>query len=215
MSAGVPRVRASQRPPWNDRAKVEFLARWWRHFGTWGVARELGLTRRQVKAKADKLGLKKLPKSRRLCATCRRRRQKTREQGLLCRVCHLARRKDLRQSKGRSLEQRIAAATRTARHRSKARFNKPSDLTIDYMARLWRRQGGKCAYTGASLRQPVYLTGRADDSPSIDRIKSSRGYVKGNVAWVTWRVNWMKANMPYDAFVRLCGAVVKQARRRT
>jgi len=203
-------IKASQRPPWNDRAKVEFLVHWWRHFGTYVVAQELGLTRLQVKAKVDKLGLKMLPKAYRLCAVCRRRRQKTRSQGAKCRACHLERRKELRQSKGQPLEQWIASATNTARHRSK----EPCDLTTAYMVRLWQRQNGKCAYTGVLLQQPQYLKGRMDDSPSIDRIDASRGYVKGNVAWVTWRVNWMKSNLTYADFVVLCTSVVRQARRR-
>ena len=204
-------IRASQRPPWNDLARVEYLVRWWRHFGTYTVAKELGLTRRQVKAKADKLGLQMLPKRYRLCVRCRRRRQSNRRQGLHCRGCHLERRKELRQAQGQTLEQWIALATNTARHRSR----EPSDLTTEYMVRLWKRQDGRCAYTGLPLRQPQYKTPRDGASPSIDRIDPCRGYLRGNVAWVLWEVNRMKSDLTLNAFRGLCMWVAQHRRRRS
>ncbi len=35
---------------------------------------------------------------------------------------------------------------------------------------------------------------RASDSPSIDRIDSTRGYVHGNVRIISWRANDLKKN---------------------
>lgn len=34
----------------------------------------------------------------------------------------------------------------------------------------------------------------SDSSPSLDRIKPARGYVKGNVRVISWRANWLKNN---------------------
>ena len=36
--------------------------------------------------------------------------------------------------------------------------------------------------------------------PTIDRIDSSKGYIKGNVCICTWFVNTMKANLTIDQF---------------
>jgi len=44
------------------------MAEWWPHFGTYYIADKLRLSRGQVKAKADKMGLRMLPKYERRCA---------------------------------------------------------------------------------------------------------------------------------------------------
>jgi len=50
-----------------------------------------------------------------------------------------------------------------------------------------------CPALGLKL-QPVYgVTGR-DSSPSLDRIDNNRGYVKGNVAVISFRANTLKNN---------------------
>lgn len=43
---------------------------------------------------------------------------------------------------------------------------------------------------------PLFKTGgkRTDNSPSIDRIDSSKGYIKGNVWCISWRANVIKNN---------------------
>jgi len=41
------------------------------------------------------------------------------------------------------------------------------------------------------------------DSPSLDRIDSSKGYVKGNVAVISWRANWIKQNATLEEVTAL------------
>jgi hypothetical protein len=36
--------------------------------------------------------------------------------------------------------------------------------------------------------------GRRDNSPSLDRIDNTKGYVKGNVRVISWRANNLKGN---------------------
>ncbi len=44
---------------------------------------------------------------------------------------------------------------------------------------------------------------RKDNTPSIDRFDSSKGYVPGNVAIISWRANNLKSNGTLDEFKRL------------
>jgi hypothetical protein len=37
-------------------------------------------------------------------------------------------------------------------------------------------------------KNPIYTA-------SLDRIDSSKGYIKGNIRWVSRAINWMKNNM--------------------
>ena len=40
----------------------------------------------------------------------------------------------------------------------------------------------------------VYGIGRQEFSPSLDRIKNVKGYVKGNIVVISWRANKIKSN---------------------
>ena len=63
------------------------------------------------------------------------------------------------------------------------------DIDLSYLERLWRRQSGRCALTGAPLqiRGPFGVT--------IDRINPARGYTKRNVKLVGRSANAAKHDM--------------------
>jgi hypothetical protein len=68
--------------------------------------------------------------------------------------------------------------------------------------RIWERQGGRCAYTGA----PLIPGGNA----SVDHVTPrSRGGTNAeeNLEWVTWTINEMKGNRTRDEFLVLCKVV--------
>ena len=69
--------------------------------------------------------------------------------------------------------------------------NIPSNLTIDYCVDIYP-EDNKCPVLGI----PLSWGGRRTngDSPSLDRIEPSKGYVKGNVMWMSQRANAMKSN---------------------
>lgn len=207
------------RRPWT-KENVKILVRWWPHFGTRWVAESLGLKWLQVKSKADKLGLKMLPKPKRLCVDCRSRHQKTRHAGNRCNACYLARRKSIRMGisvpaspKARKQHPKfydsprkrwISLAINTIRYRSTT----PSNITIDYMLSLWEKQNGLCYYSNRPMREPAYGSGRHPDVASIDRIEPSKGYIQGNVVWCTWSCNAAKNNLSVSEFITLCSQVV-------
>lgn len=64
------------------------------------------------------------------------------------------------------------------------------DLTKEYIQELLEKQEYKCYYTGVDLKIGDKLT-----NPTLDRIDSSKGYVKGNVVICTEIANIMKNDL--------------------
>jgi len=83
--------------------------------------------------------------------------------------------------------------------------NKEWDLDIIYLGDLWEMQKGKCAYTGWELE--IGENGHIKTA-SLDRIDSSKGYIRGNVQWVHKNVNYAKHTLTHDEFIQMCQAVV-------
>jgi len=71
-----------------------------------------------------------------------------------------------------------------------------TDLTLDYLKTIWESQKGECPYT----KKPMYLPPNtkshnyksSPNQASLDRIDSSKGYIKGNVEFVCLAVNLAK-----------------------
>lgn len=81
------------------------------------------------------------------------------------------------------------------------------DLTLDFLRDLWKEQEGLCKYSGRSLGN----IGDGFDSPSIDRIDNSKGYIQGNVQWLCWGINEMKKNYDEQFFFDLCSSIIERA----
>ncbi len=63
----------------------------------------------------------------------------------------------------------------------------PFDLDVAHLESIWT---GKCPVFGIAL---VHTTDRADEcAPELDRIIPSKGYIRGNVAWLSRRANRLK-----------------------
>jgi hypothetical protein len=73
-------------------------------------------------------------------------------------------------------------------------------LTDDYIKSL----PFVCAYSGLPLRMEVGY----NNSVSLDRIDSSRGYITGNVVFCTPWVNLMKQDKSTEEFVEMCNIIV-------
>lgn len=69
----------------------------------------------------------------------------------------------------------------------------PFEITREEAWLLYLEQGGLCALSGVPLRFSVNMRDqREDQTASLDRIDSAKGYVSGNVQWVHKKVNILK-----------------------
>ena len=81
----------------------------------------------------------------------------------------------------------------------------PHDLDYEYLQEIAPTH---CPYSGVKLRWKIQ-TGSGikqtnhPDSPSLDRIDSSKGYVKGNVAIVAFRANTIKNNATEQELIQM------------
>ena len=88
-----------------------------------------------------------------------------------------------------------------------------SDVTPEYLYSLLESQNFKCAISGDNLLpEDNSLDHIRKELPlSLDRIDSTKGYIVGNLQWVTKRVNWMKGDLSMTDFLALCNKIINYA----
>jgi len=92
-----------------------------------------------------------------------------------------------------------------------------TDLDLPFLEALWSEQRGRCALSGIAMEMPpstlAWETQSLDPwKPSLDRIDSARGYLKGNVRFVTVLGNMAKGRYSDADLMRFCRAVVERNR---
>ncbi len=84
------------------------------------------------------------------------------------------------------------------------------NITIEYAWRLFEKQNRKCILSNKNLHfadtQEKHKHGHT--TASLDRIDSTKGYIKGNVQWVHKKVNIMKGSMSDQEFIDWCKRIV-------
>jgi hypothetical protein len=89
---------------------------------------------------------------------------------------------------------------------------KDFDLTLEYLKELWESQNGICPFTGFELEARTY-DGKSDNplnikSASLDRIDNSKGYVKGNVRFVSVMFNFARNKFSDEEVIEFAQAVI-------
>lgn len=87
-----------------------------------------------------------------------------------------------------------------------------TDIDIDYLMEIWNEQKGKCAYTDVILTQPNHKNKGENKiyTASVDRKDSSKGYVKGNIQYVSISINYMKSTLS-DIEMKKFISIVKES----
>ena len=111
-------------------------------------------------------------------------------------------RKRLNADKDKALDYIIGIRWNAARKRA-LKKHLSFNITKEYLKELWKLQNGKCALTGLSMTCSIGNNG-SNYNMSVDRIDSSKGYVKNNIQLVCNIVNTMKTNLPMEEFIHLC-----------
>lgn len=92
--------------------------------------------------------------------------------------------------------------------------SKEVDLDLQYLKELWDAQSGICPLTGWRLVLPNdsmgWVGGKCPENASLDRIDSSRGYVRGNVQFVALIGNLAKADFNTCDVIAFCKAVTNR-----
>ncbi len=78
------------------------------------------------------------------------------------------------------------------------------ELSLKDLWELFIKQNRKCSLSDLPLDFTYGRNQKHKGTASLDRIDSTKGYVKGNVQWVHKDVNWMKQDYSNDYFLSMC-----------
>jgi len=118
------------------------------------------------------------------CRDCRRINPKT--------ISYKVRKLALKRS---TIEGWIAYSTLQRKYKAK-KHGIPHDLNIEYLIALWHKQGGRCYYT----KIPLEFGKNTLHSAQLDRLDSTKGYIKDNVVWASRAINHMKNSASMSEF---------------
>jgi hypothetical protein len=84
--------------------------------------------------------------------------------------------------------------------------NQGYDIDLKYLKDLWEQQGGICPFTKEKLELRTHTTKNKSHpySASLDRIDNSKGYIKGNVRFVSLIFNYARNTFSDDTVIEFC-----------
>jgi hypothetical protein len=100
-------------------------------------------------------------------------------------------------------EKPLEAIYKTARGNAKRTF-KEFTIVLNDLLRLWQIQNGICFYTN----KPMLFEIGFDNSVSIDRIDSNKGYIADNIVLCQKKTNIMKNNASIEELVEFAENIV-------
>lgn len=96
-------------------------------------------------------------------------------------------------------------------HNIKRRYK---EIAIDLfdLKEQWEKQQGICPYSGIKLILATHTKGHNNPiyRASLDRIDSSKGYIKGNIQFVSTCLNYMKTTLSDKETIDLCKQISKK-----
>lgn len=93
---------------------------------------------------------------------------------------------------------------------SAAKRGKGFSISIKYAWGLFLKQNKRCSLTGVNLIFVSDGNNLRNQTASLDRIDSSKGYIKGNVQWVHKRINWIKSTLGEDELIYWCRKIINK-----
>lgn len=81
------------------------------------------------------------------------------------------------------------------------------DISVDDAYNKFVDQNGKCAISGMDIYFKTLGQKATEQTASLDRIDSSKGYTKDNIQWVHKYINIMKWDLSQKEFIEWCTLV--------
>ncbi len=80
------------------------------------------------------------------------------------------------------------------------------NITLEDLKIQWEKQNEICPYSGIKLKLSTHnqIIKNKIICASLDRIDSSKGYITGNIQFVSQAINYMKNNMSHEETIILC-----------
>ena len=88
--------------------------------------------------------------------------------------------------------------------------NLEHNIDLEYIKELFKIQEGLCYYTGKEMFIDTREKENNEDSVSLDRFDSSKGYIKGNIVLCRWVVNRMKNDINFKDFLQIVSEINKK-----
>jgi hypothetical protein len=90
------------------------------------------------------------------------------------------------------------------------------EVTIDDLKEQWELQNGICQYSGVKLELSSYSKIKKNPiySASLDRMDSTKGYVVGNIVWISRAMNWMKNDMTEEMVWEMCELIYQNMQKK-
>lgn len=130
-----------------------------------------------------------------------------------CSICNKHNHKSLKNHKNfKGYEEITGTYWRNLKEGAKKRgfdFN----ISSEYAWNLFLKQDRKCSLTGMILFFPKKRYNLKEQTASLDRIDSTKGYVENNIQWIHKDINYMKRNFTESYFIDLCRKVYEDSIR--
>lgn len=123
-----------------------------------------------------------------------------------CKTCQNRRNSEIREKNKHNLKYTLSRRLTSAKASSnRRRIEYDKTLTSEYLIDLYNTQNGLCSIS--KQKMTVGEGKRNYHTISLDRIDSSKGYIKGNLHLVCWIINQMKNDMSMQELTNWCSLI--------